>query len=122
MRIHSIPSTLSSGSQGTQEKMRRRLALLFPSNNGGGRGFAIVAQIGQRILYARHFLDVPRNRTALLLSVLTARIHRCYYLCESSLARIGKVREVFLDAGGDTTTSRLDIAAGLFDVRRASAR
>jgi len=30
-------------------------ALLFRSNDGGGRGF------GQRILYASHFLDAPRN-------------------------------------------------------------
>jgi len=98
------------------------VALLLPSNNGGGRGFAIVAQIGQRILYASHFLDVPRNRAALLLRVRAARIYRSRHLGESSLARIGKVREVFPDAGGDTTTSRLDIGAGLFDVCRASAR
>ena len=98
------------------------MALLLPSNNGGGRGFAIVAQIGQRILYASHFLDVPRNRTALLLRVRAARIYRGRHLGESSLARIGKVREVFLDAGGDTTTSRLDVGAALFDVCRASAR
>jgi hypothetical protein len=84
----------------------KRRPLLFRSNDGGGRGFAIVAQIVQRILYASHFLDVPRNGTALLLRVRAARIYRSRHLGESSLARVGKVRKIFLDAGGDPTISR----------------
>jgi hypothetical protein len=52
--------------------------------------------------------------------VRAARIYRSRHLGESSLARIGKVRKIFLDAGGDPTTSRLDMGAGLFDICRAS--
>jgi hypothetical protein len=96
-----------------------RLLLLFASGNGRYCGLAIVAEIGEGIFDASHFLDAPTFGPALLLYVRAACFSSRRDLGQSCLAHVGKVCDMLLEASGNAEVSWFDVGAGFFDILRA---
>jgi hypothetical protein len=95
------------------------LLLLLTSDNGRYCGLAIVAEIGDGIPDASHFLDAPTFGTALLLYVRAACFSCRRDRGQPCLAHVGKVCDMLLYASGNTEVSRFDVGADFFDIRRA---
>lgn len=96
-----------------------RLLLLFAGGNGRYCGLAIVAEIGEGISDASHFLDAPTFGPALLFYVRAACFSSRRDLGQSCLAHVGKVCDMLLEASGNAEVSRFDVGAGFFDILRA---
>jgi hypothetical protein len=96
-----------------------QLLLLFAGGNGRYCGLAIVAEIGEGISDASHFLDAPTFGPALLFYVRAACFSRRCDLGQSCLAHVGKVCDTLLEASGNAEVSRFDVCAGFFDILRA---
>ena len=94
-------------------------ALLFAGGNGRYCGLAIVAEIGEGIFDASHFLDAPTFGPALLLYVGAACLSSRRDLGQSCLAHVGKVCDMLLEASGNAEISRFDVGARFFDILRA---
>jgi len=93
--------------------------LLLTSDNGRYCGLAIVAEVGDGITDASHFLDAPTFGTALLLYVRAACFSCRRDRGQPCLAHVGKVCDMLLYASGNTEVSRFDVGADFFDIRRA---
>src|SRR5262249_29465658 len=94
--------------------------LLLTSGNGRYCGLAFVAEIGDGILDASHFLDAQTFGTALLLLYVRAACFSSRHdLGQPFLACVGKVCKMLLYASGNTEVSRFDVGADFFDIRRA---
>src|ERR1700724_2043773 len=98
-----------------------RLLLLFAGGNGRYCCLAIVAEIGEGISDASHFLGAPTFGTALLFYVRAACFSSRRDLGQSCLAHVGKVCDMLLEASGNAEVSRFDVGAGFFDILRAGA-
>ena len=96
-----------------------RLLLLFAGGNGRYCGLAIVAEIGEGISDASHFLDAPTFGPALLFYVRAACFSSRRDLGQSCLAHVGKVCDTLLEASGNAELSRFDVSASFFDILRA---
>jgi hypothetical protein len=96
-----------------------RLLLLFAGGNGRYCGLAIVAEIGEGISDASHFLDAPTFGTALLFYVRAACFSSRRDLGQPCLAHVGKVCDMLLQASGNAEVSRFNVGAGFFDILRA---
>jgi hypothetical protein len=95
------------------------LLLLFAGGSGRYCGLAIVAEIGEGISDASHFLDAPTFGPALLLYVRAACFSSRRDLGQSCLAHVRKVCDMLLEASGNAEVSRFDVGAGFFDILRA---
>ena len=93
--------------------------LLFAGGNGRYCGLATVAEIGEGISDASHFLDAPTFGPALLLYVRAACFSSRRDLGQSCFAHVGKVCDMLLEASGNAEVSRFDVGAGFFDILRA---
>jgi hypothetical protein len=100
-------------------RMSRVVHVTPTSDNGRYCGLAIVAEIGDGIPDASHFLDAPTFGTALLLYVRAACFSSRRDLGQPCLAHVGKVCDMLLYASGNTEVSRFDVGADFFDIRRA---
>jgi hypothetical protein len=104
---------------GRARQTAARLLLLFAGGNGRYCGLAIVAEIGEGISDASHFLDAPTFGPALLFYVRAACFSSRRDLGQSCLAHVGKVCDMLLEASGNAEVSRFDVGAGFFDILRA---
>ena len=95
-------------------------ALLFTSNNSRYCSLALRSEIGESFRDASYFLGATFGVALLLLDVPVACCSGRSDIGQPCLARIGKVCDMLLEAGSNTTASRFDAGAERGRVARES--